>query len=419
MADNSGRLNQVFSETSFLYGGNAAFIEGLHERWAQDPNSVSPAWRAFFEQLRDSADSVKQAAHAGSWGRAPQIAAPRPSALDGDWPAATVGKVAKAVQEKKPGATEADIRAAAQSIRALMLIRTYRIRGHLQANLDPLGIEPPIQNRELEPEHYGFTEADMDREIYIDGVLGLQAATLRALLALVRRTYAGKMGVQYMHIDNPEERAWLQQRMEPAANQMVHRSGGQEARFAGDCARRPFEAFLDNRFKGHKRFSLEGGETMTAIIEELLERAAAAGVREVFIGMAHRGRLTLLANIIGKGIAQMFSEFEGDVDPETNDGQGDVKYHLGASSTRDHVQRPRDVHLSLPPIRATSKRSTRWCEGSVRPSRIAGRRPNAQQRVIPLLIHGDAAFAGQGVVAETLNLCADSKAITPAARCTW
>src|ERR1700758_1867952 len=147
MADDSGRLNQVFAETSFLYGGNAAFIEDLHERWAKDPNSVSPAWRTFFEQLRDSADNVRQAAHAGSWGRQPQITATGPpSALDGDWrAAATVGKVAKAVQEKKPAATEADIRAAAHdSIRALMLIRTYRIRGHLQANLDPLGIEPPI-----------------------------------------------------------------------------------------------------------------------------------------------------------------------------------------------------------------------------------------------------------------------------------
>ena len=178
--DSSGRLNQVFAETSFLYGGNAAFVEALHEDWARDPASVTPAWRAFFDNLKDGSADVSKAAKAGSWGRGAAVARTEElSALDGLWPAVEA-KAAKTIEAKSPGASVDEIRAAAHdSVRALMLIRTYRIRGHLHANLDPLGLEPPIHNAELEPDFYGFTEADMDRPIFIDNVLGLGAtATL-------------------------------------------------------------------------------------------------------------------------------------------------------------------------------------------------------------------------------------------------
>ena len=371
MADDSGRLNQVFSETSFLYGGNAAFIEGLHERWAQDPNSVSPAWRAFFEQLRDSADSVKAAAHAGSWGRAPQIARTETlSALDGDWPAATVSKVAKAVQEKKPGATEADIRAAAHDfIRALMLIRTYRIRGHLQANLDPLGIEPPIQNRELEPEHYGFTEADMDREIYIDGVLGLQTATLREILALVKRTYCGNVGVQYMHISEPNEKQWIQERIEGRDKEIAFTPEGKVAILKKLIELETFERFLHRRFPGTKRFGLDGGEATIPALEQVIKRGGSMGVREIVLGLAHRGRLNTLAAVMGKPYRAIFHEFQGGSStPDDIQGSGDVKYHLGASSDREFDGR-KVPPVADRPIRATSRSSTRWCWARRGPSR--------------------------------------------------
>ncbi len=229
--------------------------------------------------------------------------------------------------------------------------------------------------------------------------------TLRVLIDRLRLTYAGKMGVQYMHIDSMEERAWLQQRMEPAANQWSIDSAAKKRALQAIVLAAGFEAFLDNRFKGHKRFSLEGGETMIAIIEEMLERAATVNVREVFVGMAHRGRLTLLANIVGKGIAQMFSEFEGDVDPEVNDGQGDVKYHLGASSTRT-MSNGKQMTVSVAANPSHLEAVNPVVEGIVRPKqdRLGDL---TRERVVPLLIHGDAAMAGQGIVAETLNFSQD------------
>ncbi len=277
------------------------------------------------------------------------------------------------------------------------LIQAWRERGHLIAAIDPLGTQRPAY-AELEPAAHGLTIWDLDRAFHA-GAFGV--TTLRVLLDRLRLTYAGKMGVQYMHIDDPEERAWLEHRMEPTANHWAVEAAAKKRALNAIVLAAGFETFLDNRFKGHKRFSLEGGETMTAIIEELLERASSAAVREVFIGMAHRGRLTLLANTIGKGVAQMFSEFEGDVDPETNDGQGDVKYHLGATSTRTMSNgKPITVSVAANPSHLEAVNPV--VEGIVRPKQDhLG--DLQRERVIPLLIHGDAAMAGQGIVAETLN----------------
>ncbi len=277
------------------------------------------------------------------------------------------------------------------------LIQAWRERGHLIADIDPLGGQRPPYP-ELEPAAHGLTIWDLDRTFHA-GSFGV--TTLRTLVDRLRLTYAGKLGVQYMHIDNPEEREWLERRMEPTANQWSIDPAAKVRALQSIVLAAGFETFLDNRFKGHKRFSLEGGETVIAIIEELLERAAGANVREIFIGMAHRGRLTLLANVIGKGIAQMFSEFEGDVDPELNDGQGDVKYHLGASATRTTASgKPLIVSVSANPSHLEAVNPV--VEGIVRPKqdRLLD---FERERVIPLLIHGDAAMAGQGIVAETLN----------------
>ncbi len=277
------------------------------------------------------------------------------------------------------------------------LIQAWRERGHLIADIDPLGGQRPPYP-ELEPAAHGLTIWDLDRAFHA-GSFGV--TTLRTLVDRLRLTYAGKMGVQYMHIDNPEERAWLEQRMEPTANQWSIDPAAKKRALQSIVLAAGFETFLDNRFKGHKRFSLEGGETMTAILEELLERASAANVREVFVGMAHRGRLTLLANVIGKGVGQMFSEFEGDIDPELNDGQGDVKYHLGASSTRTMSNgKPITVSVAANPSHLEAVNPV--VEGIVRPKqdRLGD---VTRERVIPLLIHGDAAMIGQGIVAETLN----------------
>ena len=417
MADDAGRLNQVFAETSFLYGGNAAFIEDMHERWAKDPASVSPAWRAFFEQLRDSVDSVNQNAAAGSWGREPEIARTEElSALDGQWPEeapAKAGKseapvAAKAVAAAaSTGVSPDQFKAAAHdAIRAMMLIRAYRIRGHLYANLDPLGLQPPAQNRELEPDFYGFTEADMDRPIFIDGTLGLEFASIREILQIMRRTYCGNVGVQYMHIAEPAEKQWIQDRIEGRDKEIAFTPEGKISILKKLIETEAFERFLHRRFPGTKRFGLDGGEAMVPALEQVIKRGGAMGVEEITVGMAHRGRLNVLAAVMGKPYRTIFHEFQGGSSvPSDIEGSGDVKYHLGASSNREFDSK--NVHLSLTANPSHLEIVNPVVIGKARAKQafILRKDPQADRgRIMPLLIHGDAAFAGQGVVAECFAL---------------
>ncbi len=414
MADDAGRLNQVFAETSFLYGGNASFIEDLHERWAADPNSVSTAWRAFFDQLKDTSAQVKTSAAAGGWGR--PIEDQRTdtlSALDGVWPAvqAKAGAeiAARAALPSTPvsGASEDQIKAAAHdSVRAFMLIRTYRIRGHLYANLDPLGLEPPIKNPELEPEFYGFGPEDMDRPIFIDGTLGLEYATLKEILAILRRTYCGNVGVQYMHIAEPEEKQWIQERIEGHDKEIGFTKEGKVSILKKLIEAQGFEAFLHKRFPGTKRFGLDGGEAMVPALEQVIKRGGAMGVHEIVLGMAHRGRLNVLAAVMGKPYKAIFYEFQGgSTVPSDIEGSGDVKYHMGASSDRSFDGK--SVHLSLTANPSHLEIVNPVVLGKARAKQAQAMRvkPDAPRAdVLPLLIHGDAAFAGQGVVAECFAL---------------
>ena len=353
MADDAGRLNQVFAETSFLYGSNAAYIEELHEKWAGDPGSVSAEWRAFFDQLRDNAAAVKASAAAGAWGR--DVAAEPSEAtavFDGRWPTPKPDpKKPGAAAKPAPaaGASVEDVRAAAHdSIRALMLIRSYRVRGHLQANLDPLGIEPPVENPELTPEFYGFSDADLDRPIFLDGVLGLQTGSIREVLDILKRTYCGNIGIQFMHIAEPEEKAWLQERFEGADKfeQNAFTKEGKIAILNKLIEAEGFERFLHKRFPGTKRFGLDGGEAMVPALEQVIKRGGALGVDEIVLGMAHRGRLNVLAAVMGKPYKVIFHEFQGgSAVPSDIEGSGDVKYHMGASS--DRAFDGKTVHLSL------------------------------------------------------------------------
>ncbi|MBX7248449.1 MAG: 2-oxoglutarate dehydrogenase E1 component [Caulobacteraceae bacterium] len=408
MADDSGRLNQVFAETSFLYGGNAAFVEDLHEKWAADPASVSPAWKAFFDSLKDQPGEVRQAAGAAAWGRPGAIARTEElSALDGMWPAIEA-KTAKSIEARAPaGTSQSDIRAAAHdSVRALMLIRTYRIRGHLHANLDPLGLEPPIHNAELEPGFYGFSEADMDRPIYIDGVLGLQEATLREILQIVRRTYCGNIGVQYMHIAEPAEKAWIQERIEGRDKEIQFTPEGKLAILKKLVEAETFERFLHKRFPGTKRFGLDGGEAMVPALEQVIKRGGQMGVDEIVLGMPHRGRLNVLAAVMGKPYRAIFHEFQGGSSvPSDIEGSGDVKYHMGASSDREFEGK--SVHLSLTANPSHLEIVNPVVLGKARAKQAfdIAKNPDASRgAVMPLLLHGDAAFAGQGVVAECFAL---------------
>ena len=429
MADDAGRLNQVFAETSFLYGSNAAFIEGLHEKWAADPTSISAEWRAFFDQLKDNAALVTASAQAGGWGRK-DVAEPteQTAVFDGRWPTPKSDPKAPAKPGSATPKTEAApattpsisaeaVRAAAHdSIRALMLIRAYRVRGHLQANLDPLGIELPIENPELTPEFYGFSGAELDRPIYLDGVLGLETGSIRQVLDILKRTYCGNIGIQYMHIAEPEEKAWLQQRFEgpDKFEQNAFTREGKLAIYNKLIEAEGFERFLHKRFPGTKRFGLDGGEAMVPALEQVIKRGGNLGVDEIVLGMAHRGRLNVLAAVMGKPYKVIFHEFQGgSAVPSDIEGSGDVKYHMGASSDREFDGNK--VHLSLtanpshleivnPVVLGKSRAKQAFDIREANAGKPEAEWALDRSKVAPLLIHGDAAFAGQGVVAECFAL---------------
>ena len=296
----------------------------------------------------------------------------------------------------------------AKEAAVLQLINAYRVRGHLIADLDPLGSEPQY-HPELDPANYGLTLWDLDRE-FLTGTLGQplaegsphRVATLREILETVRQTYCGKIGCEYMNIQHPEQKEWLQQRMEPQANNWPIARERRVRILERLLEAEEFEHFLGARFVGHKRFSLEGAEAAIVILHELLDRAADNGVVETVIGMAHRGRLNVLSNVVGKPVTQIFAEFEGYIDPQSTQGSGDVKYHLGAAG---HHRSPEGNQLAVAvaPNPSHLEAVDPVVEGIVRPKqdRLGD---TERKRVIPILVHGDAAFAGQGVVAETLNL---------------
>ena len=391
------------SLSSFLNGANGAFIAELHERWARDPQSVDSSWREFFAAL---ADGAADAGFAGpSWAKQRTRVI---GAADADAP------VAKRNGKGNGAAAEAAVSldrlhaATRDSVRALMLIRAYRIRGHLEANLDPLGIKPREPHPELDPATYGFGEGDLDRPIFLDGVLGLQNATMREIVGLLRATYCGSIGVEFMHMSDPEQKQWIQERIESARNQTDFSPRGKKAILERLTAAEMFERFLDKKYTGTKRFGLEGGEAMIPALEQILKRGGQLGLREVVLGMPHRGRLNVLANFMGKPYAAMFSEFQGNsANPDDVQGSGDVKYHLGTSSDREFDGNV--VHLTLNANPSHLEAVNPVVLGRVRAKQMqrfeagAGRE-DTMGEVMPLLMHGDAAFAGQGIVAETLML---------------
>jgi len=409
MADDAGRLNALLAETSFLYGGNAEFVEDLHARWSVDPASVEPSWQAYFASLADSAESIRQSIEPPTWTPEP-IDEARPdwlSAIDGVWPAVEA-KLSTRIAQRRPQASPDEVRRRTlDSLRAIMLIRNYRMRGHLKANLDPLGLAVTAGDAtELDPATYGFTDTDYDRQIFLDYVLGLEEATLREILQLVRRTYCGTLGVQYMHITVPAEKAWLQRRIEGRDKEISFTREGKIAILKKLIESEGFERFLAKRFPGTKRFGLDGAEAAVPALEQIIKRGGALGVDEIILGMPHRGRLNVLAAVMAKPYRAIFHEFQGGSSlPSDIEGSGDVKYHLGASS--DRAFDGNEVHLSLTanpshleivnPVVLGKARAKQAFALRVDPTKGRG-------HVLPLLLHGDAAFAGQGVVAECFNL---------------
>jgi 2-oxoglutarate dehydrogenase E1 component len=393
------------TQSSFLTGTNSAFIAELYAQYLDDPASVDPSWKSFFNDLGEDTAGILTELTGPAWARKPQ-----PRIIEHGNGAAPAAQAAKpAVQgpaiyaglQRAPVSTVGDERATADSVRALMLIRAYRVRGHLLANLDPLGLQKPgtSRDRDLDPAAYGFTEADMDRPIFTDHVLGFERASLRQIVELLRRTYCGTLGVEYMHIQDPNQRAWIQDRIEHARNVPDPTPEARRAILSRLTAAESFERFLDKRFTGTKRFGLEGAETMIPALEAIIERGAELGVKEFVLGMAHRGRLNVLANVMGKPFSAMFSEFQGNpANPEHVQGSGDVKYHLGTSGDREFGGRT--VHLSLTANPSHLEAVNPVVLGKVR-AKQQQRGDIERNEVVGLLIHGDAAVAGQGIVAET------------------
>jgi 2-oxoglutarate dehydrogenase E1 component len=404
--------NDSFKASSFLHGANAGYIAALAARHAADPASVDAAWAELFRALGDSETDARRQAQGPSWARRDWPPAPTDeitAALTGDWPAAAkeargaAQKIAARAEERGAGVTEAQVqRAVLDAVRALMLIRAYRIRGHLVADLDPLGMRDQSPHPELDPKSYGFTEADMDRPIFIDNVLGLQFASLRQILDIVRRTYCGTFALQFMHISDPEQVAWLKERIEGYGKEIAFTKTGRRAILNKLVEAEGFEKFCHVKFMGTKRFGLDGGEALIPAMEQIIKRGGALGVREIVIGMPHRGRLSVLANVLMKPYRAIFNEFQGgSFKPEDVDGSGDVKYHLGASADREFDGNA--VHLSLTanPSHLEAVNPVVLGKGRAKQDQWGD---SERRMVLPLLLHGDAAFAGQGVVAECLQL---------------
>jgi 2-oxoglutarate dehydrogenase E1 component len=403
--------NAAFALSSFLQGTNATYIDDLYARYEQDPASVDTDWQEFFKSLKDSPADVQKNAEGASWGRDNWPITPRDeltSALDGNWAQvekAVGSKIAARAQARGAELSTADVNQATRdSVRALMLIRAYRIRGHFFAKLDPLGIEAPRDREELDPRTYGFTEADFDRKIFLDHVLGLEYGTLREIVAICERTYCQTLGVEFMHITNAAQKAWIQERIEGPDKEISFTREGRRAILNKLIEAEGFEKFCDLKFTGTKRFGLDGGESLIPALEQIIKRGGNLGVKEIVLGMPHRGRLNVLTQVMGKPHRALFHEFKGgSANPDAVEGSGDVKYHLGASSDREFDGNK--IHLSLTANPSHLEIVDPVVLGKVRAKQDQhGDPPDMRISVLPMLMHGDAAFAGQGVVAECFAL---------------
>ena len=369
---------------SYLFGGNAPYVEDLYERYLDNPGSVPEKWRAYFDQMQlvpaaDGSPSSRDVAHA------PIVESFAQRAKSG------------AFQQK---VAPSDLSVARKQVHVQSIIAAYRYLGNRWANLDPLQRQERPQIPELEPAFYDLTEADMDTVFSASNTyFGQENMTLREIITALRQTYCGNIGAEYMYISDPTQKRWIQQRLESVRSTPAFSTAEKLHILERLTAAEGLERFLHTKYVGQKRFSLEGGETFIASMDELIQRAGSTGVEEIVIGMAHRGRLNVLVNTLGKMPKELFAEFEGK--PGSDLPAGDVKYHMGFSSDISTPGGP--VHLSLAFNPSHLEIVNPVVEGSVR-ARQERRGDREGDEVLPVQVHGDAAFAGQGVVMETLNL---------------
>ena len=383
----SSNNNTIYKKTSFLAGNNSEFINEFYADYISDPNSLPEGWKSFFDGLSEDEKLIYDNLKGPSWSPEKKIKKPFAKITNNE-----------ASGEKSSELNLRSIKEASKdSVRAIMLIRAYRIRGHLIANLDPLSIQKKKEHPELKPESYGFKKSDYSRKIFLDGVLGLQYADLNQILKILKKTYSSNIGYEFMHMGDPDEKAWIRNRIEGPEKDITFTNNGKKAILNKIIQAEGFEKYLHVKFVGTKRFGLDGGESLIPALEQIIKRGGSLGAKEIKIGMPHRGRLNVLANVMGKPFKAIFSEFFGKTVGAGKDFEGDVKYHLGASSNREFDGN--SVHISLTDNPSHLEAVNPVVLGQVRAKQFF-HKDKFRKKVIPVLMHGDAAFAGQGIVAE-------------------
>ncbi len=396
-----GYEGQDFSDIAS--GVSPAFIEGLYAKYQSSPGDVEPGWRAFFEGLENGAQGPSwQSARWPLTSTDDLTAALDPTQMEPAPKPAKGGKPAAAAPAAAAPSKDDIVKAAGDAIRAQLLIRTYRVRGHLAANLDPLGLSKREMPDDLKTEYYGFSDADIDRPIYLGGTMGYDWATIRQLVDTLRKNYCGNVGLEYMHIVDVEERRFLQERMEGQDKAIDFTPEGKKAILTKVVEAEQWEKFLGRKYVGTKRFGLDGGESMIPALESIIKYGGQMGVNEIVFGMAHRGRLNVLANVMAKPLRVIFHEFAGgSANPDDIGGSGDVKYHLGTSTDRQFDGQK--VHMSLVANPSHLEAADPVVLGKTRAIQTIAGDLKDHTGALPVLIHGDAAFAGQGIVWECLG----------------
>nr|MBC8299378.1 2-oxoglutarate dehydrogenase E1 component [Pelagibacterales bacterium] len=391
----SSSKNLEFEKTSFLNKSNSAFIERMYLKFINKEADLPESWKDYFEGIGDELNIVAKEINGPSWG-------PKKNKVDIDELQKKIDQKENNLENKLVDRSEKFnyqllANSNKDSISAVSLIRAYRLRGHLLANLDPLGMRESDYLDELHPEFYGFKKENYDKKIFLNGVINRKDATIKEILKFLKKTYCGNVGYEFMHISNPDERKWFRDRIEQDANALEFTKNGKEAILNKLVQAEGFEKFLATKYVGTKRFGLDGGESLIPALEQIIKISGQSQVKEVKIGMSHRGRLNVLANVLQKSYKRIFNEFAGEFGNTSDEGAGDVKYHLGASSNREFDGN--SVHVSLTDNPSHLEAVNPVVLGQTRAKQFF-HKDKERNKVIPILIHGDAAFAGQGVVAE-------------------
>ena len=369
----SAEKNLNLKKTSFLSQNNSAFIEHMYIKYVNNDPSIPESWKKYFQELNEDASAIIKDINGPSWSK-------------------------KIDNDNKDNSKLEDIeKQKVDSVKAIALIRAYRIRGHLIANLDPLGMMKRDYLHELHPADHGFEKEDYNRKIYLSSYLDKEYASVNEIMLKLRKVYCSTIGAEFMHISDPKEKIWFRERMERKENQINFTNNGKKAILNTIIKAEGFEKFLAKKFIGTKRFGLDGGESLVPALEQIIKRGGQLGVKEIKIGMPHRGRLNVLANVLQKSYKRIFNEFAGELNSKSEESAGDVKYHLGASSNREFDGN--SVHVSLTDNPSHLEAVNPVVLGQVRAKQFF-HGDKERKQVIPILIHGDAAFAGQGVVAE-------------------